>query len=230
MKKLIITALFAIGTGTANAQAVEIGKEVLKGIGSKLGIGVGGGEVEELKELNKKMEKLNSTSWDYKIDNYETRMLHTEANRLNEEIEKSYWIVDNYVKRGVEMKNIISLEKDIIKKLRELRNIANNLNYRERSSILSSTNNTLNTVGNYVDTAVGIATDNQYRMSNEERRKYLQEIESSLSGISSELNAKISSTKSYSYYKADSEKRKQDFDSAIKYQREAQRRLKQQKK
>lgn len=84
------------------------------------------------------------------------------------------------MRNGIEMNSILMKERNVLKALKDLRTVAGNMNYRDRNIILSSTGNILKSVGTYVDTAVGIVTDDKYRMSNEDRRKYLQEIDRSL--------------------------------------------------
>lgn len=229
MKKITFTAtLLTLGTITTSAQMpvtdVTANTQLQLILQQQLAIN------QQLAKLNAESSNNQVSNSKSFIENQKQRLLGENGLKLSEDIEKTYWKVSDYVRRGAEMNNILFLEKDIIKKLRNLRELTNSLNYKERSSILSSTNNILSSVGNFVDSAIGIVTDGQYRMTNEERRQYLKEIENSLSSISNSLDNKLISTKSYSYYKMDSEQRKKNFNSAIKHQKNAQKQLSKQKK
>lgn len=224
MRKMIFIAMAILGTTMINAQVEILAKPIIDGVLGKLDVGMGG-QVEQLKKLNSKIEKLNSTAWENKLDNYENRRLAEESNLREVEIENTYWKVDPYVRNGMEMNSILMKEKTILKSIKDLRNFGNNSNYNDRNSINTITSDILKNVGYYVDTAVGIVTDDKYRMSNEDRRKYLQEIEKGLDAYNYVIQRQKSSYQAQQKLNENVKRQKNSFENAINHQNNVQRQL-----
>lgn len=171
--------------------------------------------------LNRLNQSANKTERNTK-NNYDE---NERQRQLQEDVEDTYWTVDPYIRNGIEMKEILSNEKVIIKSLQSLRSLAGNLNYVDKTSILNMTKGLLSVVGKYVDTATDIVTDDKYRMTSEERRRYLTEMNGNLENILSELTNKISTTKSMIAYKKQAEEIRKASNAAIQNQKNIQQQL-----
>lgn len=115
--------------------------------------------IDELRELN-------STLKDKKAIQEEMRDREKRA-------EDALFTVPQYIKNGAEINSILDSEVNILKLIQQLKNIASNL---QGSNISSFIKPILATMEKDVTSATQICTDNMYRMSAEDRRKYLNDI------------------------------------------------------
>ncbi len=174
---------------------------------------------KELAVLNGQVKILNETSASNKFENLSSKVINKDNLEFVEKVEETYWKVDGYLKRGEEIRNVLNREKEILNKLKDLRSVSGKLSFNNRNEVINATKGVLQTVGNLVDTAIGLVSDNQYRMTTEERRSYLKEIDSGLKSLGNSLDNQIYNVKYFISSVKKSQDNKRDLDSAIRQQK-----------
>ena len=100
-------------------------------------------------------------------------------------------IVDETLKTGMEINNILDRETRIVRKLKVIGNTVEKKKVGDRKfreNVLLEFSNYLNITGSFVDLALNVLTDNVFRMDNSQRREYLNQIDQNLRGIESAVD------------------------------------------
>ena len=198
MRTFFIT-LFLLISYVVNAQYVEAAKAVLSfAKKSKEEM-----MTEELMKINKKLETSNKESVLNKLSNLKQ---------------------EDYIKKGREIKEIYEKEESILLKVKEMDRIYRvSFSGGNRGDLKETTEKIFKKTGELVDLASGVITDNNYRLSSEERRNYLKEILADLTRIEVIIDNRIYTAKEYIAFKQsqrEQEKMKRDFENELKRKQE----------
>ena len=212
MRTFFIT-LFLLISYVVNAQYVEAAKAVLSfAKKSKEEM-----MTEELMKINKKLETSNKESVLNKLSNLKQEDYLSKA-------EDFLTKVDAYIKKGREIKEIYEKEESILLKVKEMDRIYRvSFSGGNRGDLKETTEKIFKKTGELVDLASGVITDNNYRLSSEERRNYLKEILADLTRIEVIIDNRIYTAKEYIAFKQsqrEQEKMKRDFENELKRKQE----------
>lgn len=147
---------------------------------------------EKLMNLNWKLKKNNRNAIKNKLSNLAIKKLTAQGYDISKMAEDALWFVAPYVSQGEEINKVYDAEERILKKLKYLSKIGKMNNVEIGKSVNQSFKIALKNTGGLVDTAIGICSDKNYRMSNEERRNYLKEILQKVLRIEGDIDEQIS--------------------------------------
>ena len=175
MKNLFLTLIIFINTNAiaqmvVSAPAVETKLGLMQNEASSDNRKI----LEELKELNSTLK--------------EKKAIQEEMRDREKRAEDALLIVPQYIKNGNEINSILDSEVTILKLIQQLKNAASNL---QGINITSFINPILSAMEKDVNSAIQVCTDNVYRMSAEERRNYLIQINQRMSNKMNELTIKL---------------------------------------
>lgn len=154
----------------------------------------------QLFELNRKIEVLlkeNTTtavkSGMTEANTMNTKLLSQDNLDFIGKVEDTFWIVDESLKKGNEIKAILQAEKDILNQIMTLRREASSagLSHNQVNAYYAMSRNLLTNTGKLVDMSMNILTDNVFKMEYNDRRKYLQEILGGLTEAKLALGRKL---------------------------------------
>lgn len=169
----------------------------------------------QIATLNSNLATLNSTASSQKVEAVNTQKNTLDQLGLSKDQENLLFKVPGYLKQGMEIKNILKKESQVIQSISQINSSLNNtgISGEERSNIMSQAYTLLQSTGQIVDMAVNILSDNSYRMETGERRNYLKDIDNTLSSILGMVNslkgsaaAASSATKSTNSFKNNANK------------------------
>jgi hypothetical protein len=129
-------------------------------------------------QLLEELRNLNSVLQDKKEIQEEIR------DRQKRE-EEALYIVPDYIKNGSNINNILDSEVNILRLIQQLRNVA------QTGNLNSFIQPIMNILGKEVDSAIKICSDNNYRMTADERLNYLREIDANMLRLEQRLKDKI---------------------------------------
>ena len=168
-------------------------------------------------KINKKLETSNKESVLNKLSNLKQEDYLSKA-------EDFLTKVDAYIKKGREIKEIYEKEESILLKVKEMDRIYRvSFSGGNRGDLKETTEKIFKKTGELVDLASGVITDNNYRLSSEERRNYLKEILADLTRIEVIIDNRIYTAKEYIAFKQsqrEQEKMKRDFENELKRKQE----------
>lgn len=176
MKKIVLITLALVGlTFKANAQfAVS-----------------DGAANAQLAALNAAVETSNGLLSELSAAAAETKVATIASKGYMEAVQTALLIVDEALKTGMEINNILDRESRIVRKLKSIGNTVERKkigNRKFRENVLLEFSNYLNITGSFVDLALNVLTDNVFRMDNSQRREYLNQIDQNLRGIESAVD------------------------------------------
>jgi hypothetical protein len=133
--------------------------------------------INELKKMNKNLE--------------ESKKLQEEMRDRQKREEDALMQVPMHIKNGNQINTILDKEAIILSMVNKLKNLSNNSSL-SNININNIITPILNLMTTKVDGALKIVTDNVYRMTGDERKKYLEEITNHLTKTEVDLQNKIS--------------------------------------
>ncbi|PWN59976.1 hypothetical protein [Chryseobacterium oncorhynchi] len=145
----------------------------------------------QIATLNSNLATLNSTASSQKVEAVNTQKNTLDQLGLSKDQESLLWKVPGYLKQGMEIKNILKKENQVIQSISQINSSLNSsgISGEERSNIMSQAYSLLQSTGQIVDMAVSLMSDNSYRMDNNERRNYLKDIDNTLSSVLGMVNS-----------------------------------------
>lgn len=146
---------------------------------------------QAISQLNIKMRNQNNTAKDNKYQNYLSKIINQDNLNLAKQVEDYYWKVDGYLKQGKEINEIYDKEEIIIQKMKQVQKIYKGSRGVNVKELTSTVNNVLNQTMGLVDLAASLVSDDNYRLSTEERRQYLKELMSELNDIEQILDEQL---------------------------------------
>lgn len=145
----------------------------------------------QIATLNSSLATLNSTATSSKVEEVNTQKNTLDQLGITKDQEKLLWKVPSYLKTGMEIKNIIKKENQVIQAISQISSSlnSNSVSGEMRSNIMSQAYALLNSTGQIVDTAISLLSDDSYRMEGGERRNYLKDIDNTLSTVLGMVNS-----------------------------------------
>lgn len=152
----------------------------------------------QITNLISEISQLNATSEQNKQQNDLARSFAEKEYQLQKQNDEELYRVDTYLRTGREFASILDREARIISKIQNLtKYLNNNPTNSIKNVLLNSATDILNNTGTLVDTSIGVLTDYRYKMTAEQRRSYLKEIDNSLSSLESSIGNLLDKAQRY---------------------------------
>lgn len=197
MKNLILISTLLISfTFKAQMAVVDVGaNSQLATIQSEIAT-----MMSTISAVNGQMTTLNTTQGATKAETIANTKQTLDQLGISKAAEDFLKKVPMYLKQGNEIKQILSKEQVVVRKIQNLNNLfnANNIPQSTRNLLLNSATGLLNASGDAVDLGLNLLTDDMFRMETENRREYLKEISAQMDSIISAIGSIESQVSSYS--------------------------------